>query len=252
MFIDWLPEVLRPWRTRNLRSKRAVKSGRALAPVSAAVETLEQLTLLAATPIFPLPPTNAGQIAFDQAVYSIGETVTIGLQDLNLAGTGSLDVQVFSSAGDFETVHLTEEGSTGLFTGVIVTKNSEAQGFVVNDGLLEIPRASAISISYSDADDGTGSSKIVSDSANLFVFSDVQRFDFSNTNGTPSNEGFTTIGQANQWHVSNGRGVELGHSSSYSFYFGQGETLGGGGTYIANANGTLFSPEIDLGSYTGP
>lgn len=203
-------------------------------------------------PAFDVPATPQGQLTFDLANYQVGDTVTITLKDIDLAGTGGIDLIVNSTAGDQETVHLTEVRNGGIFIGSIVSKSSEVTGFTIDDGLLEVPRASAISVSYFDVNDGTGSSQIVTDTATFYEFDPVVIFDFSNPNGTPSTEGFTTSGPLNLWHLSTGRGLDLGHSSDDSFYFGQGETTSGGGQYSPNANGTLTSPLIDLTNFAGP
>ena len=76
----------------------------------------------------------------------------------------------------------------------------------------------------------------------------IANFDFSDASGNPDAEGFTTSGSANEWHLSTGRGADAGHSADDSFYFGTGESAGGGGAYSNNANGTLTSPSIDLTS----
>ncbi len=59
-------------------------------------------------------------------------------------------------------------------------------------------------------------------------------------------DGFTSTGPSDQWHLSTGRGTMEGHTGLDSFYFGSGETLTDGGTYKNNADGTLTSPVIDL------
>ena len=204
------------------------------------------------TEAFDLPSTPKGEITFDRSTYSVGDTVQITLKDIDLAGTGSQDLQVISSAGDLETVQLTEVRNGGIFVGSIISKNSETTGFTINNGLLEVPRSSGISVSYFDQDDGTGNSQTVTDTATFFVFNDITKFDFSNPNGTPSTESFTISGPVNLWHLSTGRGTDLGHSFDDSFYFGQGESANGGGTYVPNSNGTLTSPQIDLTNYAGP
>ncbi|MCU0963103.1 MAG: proprotein convertase P-domain-containing protein, partial [Pirellulaceae bacterium] len=61
-----------------------------------------------------------------------------------------------------------------------------------------------------------------------------------------STDAFSSIGPANQWHLSSGRGREAGHTGQHSFYFGAGEKEGGNGQYQNNANGTLISPDLDL------
>ncbi len=67
-------------------------------------------------------------------------------------------------------------------------------------------------------------------------------------------EGFTSTGNANQWHLSVGRGTNEGHTGLDSFYFGAGEGPQGGGLYANQADGTLVSPIIDLNdpTITGP
>ena len=66
--------------------------------------------------------------------------------------------------------------------------------------------------------------------------------------------GYTSDGDNDLWHLSNGRGNNPGHTPEFSFYFGQGETEAGGGEYVNNADATLRSPEIDLTdpAITGP
>ncbi|HVT88475.1 MAG TPA: M36 family metallopeptidase [Tepidisphaeraceae bacterium] len=63
--------------------------------------------------------------------------------------------------------------------------------------------------------------------------------------------GFTTSnGTTGLWHLSTGRGTQSGHSSTQSFYYGQGESANGGGNYatgVANT-GRLISPSIALPS----
>ena len=76
--------------------------------------------------------------------------------------------------------------------------------------------------------------------------------DFSDSSGDPDAEGFTTSGPANEWHLSTGRGNNSGHSADDSFYFGANETAAGGGSYSANADGTLLSPSFDLTGATAP
>lgn len=200
---------------------------------------------------FDVPPTSAGEISFDKEEYTIGDTVVVTLRDTDLSGAGSIAVQVTSSGGDTETVNLTE-AANGVFIGSILSKSSETLGFAESNGILEVSRASTISVTYSDSDDGSGNSAVVSDIATFFILDDIVNFDFSNPDGTPSNEGFTTSGTVNLWHLSTGRGFDLGHSSDDSFYFGQAEGINGGGTYVANSNGTLTSPQIDLTNFTGP
>ncbi|MGJ3246914.1 MAG: SdrD B-like domain-containing protein [Elainellaceae cyanobacterium] len=80
--------------------------------------------------------------------------------------------------------------------------------------------------------------------------------DFSDEVGNPSLDGFT-IDNTNDsveglWHLSTGRGTQVGHSADDSLYFGTGEGITGGGTYNVTPNpgdrtaGKITSPVIDL------
>ncbi len=55
------------------------------------------------------------------------------------------------------------------------------------------------------------------------------------------------------WHRSTGRGGDAGHSSSHSFYYGQGEGPNGGGNFDAgHTQGAVVSPPISLAGIVGP
>ncbi|HUG91854.1 MAG TPA: proprotein convertase P-domain-containing protein, partial [Planctomycetaceae bacterium] len=49
-----------------------------------------------------------------------------------------------------------------------------------------------------------------------------------------------------QWHLSDGRAFDQGHSPTTSFYFGAGESVAGGGQYDLEAFGAILSPLIAL------
>ena len=64
-------------------------------------------------------------------------------------------------------------------------------------------------------------------------------------------DGFTVDNFANGlWHRSQGRGLQPGHSPTWSFYYGQGETIDGGGNYDTGTRnaGRLISPSIAIPS----
>lgn len=55
------------------------------------------------------------------------------------------------------------------------------------------------------------------------------------------------------WHLSQGRSAQVGHSSSNSLYYGQGETSAGGGNYhTAPTNGFANTSTANRGSFTLP
>jgi hypothetical protein len=135
---------------------------------------------------FDLPATSEGFIAFDAEDYEVGETVTITVGDIDLTGGGPINVQVVSTSGDTETVTLTETAVLGIFEGSIATAGLPA---TPGNGVLNVAALNLISVSYNDADDGSGAPAVVSDTANIteivVIFS--ESFDV--------NPGWTTQGE---------------------------------------------------------
>ncbi len=79
--------------------------------------------------------------------------------------------------------------------------------------------------------------------------------DFNTEDGARNDDGFTfqrTIVGASQWHVSDGRGAEAGHSGDFSLYFGAGETGTQPGTYDPFADAEQLTEVIDLTGQAGP
>ena len=66
-----------------------------------------------------------------------------------------------------------------------------------------------------------------------------------------STEGFSYSGTSG-WAATSNRGSDLGHSPDWSMRFGSGGNAQGGGSYVSDADTTLYSPEIDLTGLTGP
>jgi subtilisin-like proprotein convertase family protein len=108
------------------------------------------------------PPATIGTIALDGSVYSIGDSIEIEVNDGN--APGSIQVSVSSSSGDSETLTLT--GSSTFTT----TLASEDAAVTTGDGILQASLGDTFTVSYIDADDGSGNSFTASDSA---VFADV-------------------------------------------------------------------------------
>lgn len=183
----------------------------------------------------------AGRVAFDADTYGIGDVITVSVGDTDLLGGGPIEVTVQSSGGDAELVTLTEVA--GEFTGTITTS---AAAVIASDGILQLVSGEQVTVIYVDADNGQGSSVTVTDTANVVQYTEIAAFDFSDDVGLAFDEGFTTSGTANEWHLSTGRGNDPGHTADDSFYFGSGEGSGGGGSHADDANGTITSPEIDL------
>ena len=116
---------------------------------------------------FDMPPGCAalGTVAFVEDAYLVGDDVEILLGDLDLSGSGTVQVQVTSEL-DVETVTLSETEDAGTFLGTLAT--AAAAVSQSGNGALEITGASRIvEVSYADADDGTGSPANAEDQASI-------------------------------------------------------------------------------------
>lgn len=117
-------------------------------------------------------------------VYSCDDTVSIQLGDIDLMGQNSQQITVTTNAGDQESLMLTIQdiNKPGVFAGAIDTS---AGSFVAGNGVLEVSHGETITVTYNDADDGTGSSATVEAFATVDcqspVVSNVQITDISCT-----------------------------------------------------------------------
>lgn len=140
LITSWL-KSLNTKRQMSRKSARVVRRETSN-PVSAAVELLEDRTLLAAT--------SRGVIEFDMVDYEVGESVAVTVSDIDLIGTGSVVVNVTTTAGDAESVTLGEVGM-GLFRGTIATSGDP---IATGDSTLQVQVGDVLSGSYTDADIG--------------------------------------------------------------------------------------------------
>lgn len=101
-----------------------------------------------------------GTVGFDQESYFIDDTVTVTVLDSN--ASNPVSVTIVSDSGDSETLSLTNGGSGTTFTGSIVTSDA---GVSTEDGTLQVSNGDDITVTYIDADDGTGNSNTVNDTA---------------------------------------------------------------------------------------
>jgi hypothetical protein len=200
---------------------------------------------------FEVPATSAGAVEFDQELYEVGDTVQISLSDLDITGT-SPSLEITTSEGDSEPVTLTESDiAFGLFSAEITTTDEPV---ATDDGFLQVKNGTTLTVTYNDADDGTGTPATVTDTAEVQELEDIFVADFSDAAGSPSNDGFTVDNTgatvAGLWHLSTGRGNQEGHSADDSMYYGQGESATGGGNYnVGDSAGRITSPTIDLTSH---
>ena len=108
---------------------------------------------------------SCGMVSFTALQYEIGTAATVVVSDGDLKGDTTCQVTVTSSAGDSETVTLTVDDS-GFFRGTIATSDGAV---TENDGTLQVvPGTDAITVTYNDADDGSGSAATVTDHAVMF------------------------------------------------------------------------------------
>ncbi|MGD9856788.1 MAG: M36 family metallopeptidase, partial [Planctomycetaceae bacterium] len=163
------------------------------------------------TEAFDLPATSAGIVEFDQVKYEVGDTVTLTLRDVDLIGSGAVNLFVQSNGGDVEPVLLAELGA-GVFRGNLATGPLGGPTF---DGTLNIAAGQQIMVTYNDADDGTGNPAVSSDTADIIALVTIFTQNFES--GLGPNEvvsGGFTINNTNV-PLNNGT-LMLGHPGNYS------------------------------------
>ncbi|MCX7045267.1 MAG: choice-of-anchor D domain-containing protein [Candidatus Sumerlaeota bacterium] len=102
---------------------------------------------------------SRGTIFFDKSVYSGNDTVHIRVTDSDLKGIVRLLIGVATSGGDSEVVQLIETpANSGVFIRQMPTQVSTV---VTSDLTLQVADGQTITATYNDADDGTGSPRVV-------------------------------------------------------------------------------------------
>jgi len=104
-------------------------------------------------PVVYVPIARKASLALSTHVYRGSDIVGVRVADLNLQGHVTSHVTVTTDGGDQETVSLTEWNTSGVFDGAIET-SSHAK--VVHDGALQVRHGETLTVTYDDADDGTG------------------------------------------------------------------------------------------------
>ncbi|MHC4624050.1 MAG: S8 family serine peptidase [Planctomycetota bacterium] len=108
---------------------------------------------------------SKGRVHLDQDCYSCSNTVAVSLGDCDLRGAGTHAVALITSAGDSETLLLTEAAQPpGFFTGAITAAPGDPNP---EDGTLQLAHEQIITVTYHDANDGTGSAAVAEDSATV-------------------------------------------------------------------------------------
>ena len=102
-----------------------------------------------------------GRLALDRDIYSCADHVVIELRDAGLAGMGAATVTAESSAGDLETVILAEVPATpGVFSNAESPLSTGSGEAGPEDGTLQTAHQGTLSVTYLDADDGTGGTNV--------------------------------------------------------------------------------------------
>ena len=98
--------------------------------------------------------TNTGTIALDNTYYACGASIAVTVTDPDLSGVGAITISMESSAGDTETLLLSEDtGQLGRFTATLATQPGNA---MPGSGILEAGHGDAIFALYLDAEDENG------------------------------------------------------------------------------------------------
>jgi len=121
---------------------------------------------------------NYGWVKLDKPVYTIGDTMTIEVNDKNVVA-GSLQVEVTSTIGDSETVILTEIAANARrFIGTITLN---IQNIATDDGWLCIEGGGEITVLYDDISPVHSSYAYASTDVSGPAISNVFVTDISNT-----------------------------------------------------------------------
>lgn len=106
---------------------------------------------------------SAGDVSFDQTAYNCADVIGVELKDTDLLGTVTAIVAVKTSAGDSESVSLTETPpSSGTFVGTISTQAGAA---TIANGAVEVAHGQSVYARYLDADIGNGSPGLDADTS---------------------------------------------------------------------------------------
>jgi len=106
---------------------------------------------------------SAGEVTLDATAYNCNDIVSVHLEDSDLEGAVTQFVVMTSNAGDADTLTLTESpANSGKFNGSMATAAGAA---IPYDGTLEVSAGETITVSYYDADNGSGNPAVAQDMA---------------------------------------------------------------------------------------
>ncbi len=107
--------------------------------------------------------SRQGAVFLDREVYSCSTVIEMKLLDSDIRGNATQSVTLETGGGDLETVLLSETNTTlGIFAGSISTDSGVPN---IEDGILQVSDGEVITVTYLDADDGSGNPAITTDTA---------------------------------------------------------------------------------------
>ncbi len=107
--------------------------------------------------------SSEGTCELDRSTYACSDVLSIEVADADLIDAATVDVTVETSNGDSETVTLNESpASSGMFSGSMTVTGD---AIATDDGELQVIDGEMITVTYDDADDGTGAPAAVVDTA---------------------------------------------------------------------------------------
>ena len=107
--------------------------------------------------------SSEGVIRLDNTSYGCSDQMTVEVRDADIQGVGTISISVSSDGGDSETITLSEVATNfGIFKG---TLSISSDTVLAGDGTLQVADGQVITASYDDADNGSGSPAVVTETA---------------------------------------------------------------------------------------
>lgn len=111
----------------------------------------------------PQGNSQTGTVSIAGPTFVCGGPLTVAVADGGLIGSGSVNVALATSGGDQQTVALTEApANSGSFSASVPTAIGSP---VANNGTIEVQHDQTVTATYNDADTGSGSPGVATDSA---------------------------------------------------------------------------------------
>jgi hypothetical protein len=188
------------------------------------------------------PQPCAGSVQLDQPSYSCSDTVSVEVIDVDLFGTGTLQVEVTSNTEVTpELANLTENPpSSGTFTGSIATTSAAPSA----DGAISITDGDTITVAYDDASfcgpPQTVTATAAADCAAVLSFTASAITDACAGGGPGDNDGIIDPGETITIEVT-------AENTSVSDATGISGTLSSSTSGVTILDGTATFPDIPAG-----